>query len=156
MKKLLKKFTRTWPWKKLLGIVIMIIFSGNQILADMKLNCYITSLNFNRSYEKGLYDVEEKKTAPSQFSAIIEITSPGKVIGRVIGTSDTGNMVSPYVGTMDDIKIVMNYKYAKNDKGNDFILDLISGRFEINKYITGGKSDKYWIVQEIGKCNLIK
>ena len=50
-------------------------------------------------------EIEYKELQPSHFSAIIEITSPGKVVGRLIGTSETGNMLSPYVGTIDDNKI---------------------------------------------------
>lgn len=139
--------------KKFVGYLILSLFWVNPILADINLSCVMTGWNQNDDYDKDPYNIEYKELAPSHFSAIIEITSPGKVIGRLIGTSETGNMNSPYVGTIDDNKIVMNHKFTKLDqRGVDFTLDLISGRFEQESFIL---DYKYWWLQKTGKCKLV-
>ncbi len=140
--------------KKLFAIFVIFLCSINPTLADMNLSCVMTNWNTNEDYDKDPYNIEYKELSPSRFSVIIEVTSPGKVIGRLIGTSETGNMRSPYVGTMDDNKIKMNHKaFEINERGSDFILDLISGMFENETYIG---QHKYWYVQRTGTCRLVK
>ena len=127
---------------------------NNSILADINLSCVMTNWNTNNDYDKDQFNFEYEELAPSHFSAIIEITSPGKVIGRLIGTSETGNMLSPYVGKIDDNKITMNHKTTKIDeRGTDFTLDLISGRFEQESYIL---EYKYWWLQKTGICEAVE
>lgn len=129
-----------------------IFFLINQaiLFADISLSCATTGYN-SRSDPSNLYDISYSKTSPSRFSAVIEITSPGKVIGRLIGSSETGNLSSPFVGTIDDTTINMNHKWKKIDeRGEDFIIDLISGLFEKNMYVLDGK---YWIIQSTGICS---
>jgi len=102
------------------------------------------------------------KLTPSHFTAIIEITSPGEVIGRLIGTSETGfDMPSPLVGTISDSRISMNHKKRKLDEiGTNFNLNLISGMFEINHHTEyfnlDKKEDKIWYLQEAGRCEVVK
>ena len=140
--------------KKLLGIVIILMCWNNSILADINLSCVMTNWNENKYFDKDQLNIKYKELAPSHFSAIIEITSPGKVIGRLIGTSETGNMLSPYVGKIDDNKITMNHKTTKIDeRGTDFTLDLISGRFEQESYIL---EYKYWWLQKTGICKAVE
>ena len=140
--------------KKFLAIFVIFLYSINPILADINLSCVMTNWNTNEDYEKNPYNIEYKELSPSRFSVIIEVTSPGKVIGRLIGTSETGNMRGPYVGTMDDNKIKMNHKAFKiNERGSDFILDLISGMFENETYIG---QHKYWYIQRTGTCRLVE
>lgn len=131
----------------------MLFYSINPILADINLSCVMTNWNQNDDFSKDEFNIKYKELEPSHFSAIIEITSPGKVIGRLIGTSETGYMQSPYVGTIDDNKIVMNHKVSRiDDRGIDFTLDLISGRFEQEMYIL---EYKYWFLQKTGICELV-
>ena len=138
--------------KKFLLLFLLLFFYTTQILTDISLNCFMTAMNTNTEDEKGKFNIKREELIPSQFSAIIEITSPGKVIGRLIGTTDTGNIPGPYVGTMDDSKLIMNHKRRKLDeRGHDFILDLISGRFEKNVYVF----DKYWWFQNTGTCKVV-
>ena len=140
--------------KKLLAIFVVFLCSINPTLADINLSCVMTNWNQNDDYEKDQLNIEYKELTPSHFSAIIEITSPGKVIGRLIGTSETGNMLSPYVGKIDDSKITMNHKHGKIDyRGTDFTLDLISGRFEQESYIL---EYKYWYLQKTGICKTVE
>ena len=140
--------------KKFIGYLILSLFWVYPILADINLSCVMTGWHINDDFDKDKVNIEYKELKPSQFSAIIEIRSPGKVIGRLIGTSDTGNMRSPYVGTIDDNKIKMNHKMEKiNERGMDFTLDLISGRFEQETYIM---KYKYWWLQKTGTCNLVE
>ena len=102
------------------------------------------------------------KLTPSHFTAIIEITSPGEVIGRLIGTSETGfNMDSPLIGTISDSRILMNHKNRKLDEiGTDFNLNLISGMFEISHYTQyfnlDKEEDELWYLQEAGRCEIVK
>jgi len=140
--------------KKIFGLLLAIFFSSNPVLADINLSCVMTAWNTNDDYSKNKFNIEYQEIKPSHFSIIIEITSPGKVIGRLIGTADTGNMRGPYVGTMDDNKIKMSHKiYKLKEKGNIFILDLISGRFENETYI---REHEYWWIQRVGKCKSVE
>lgn len=129
---------------------IFFLINQSSLFADINLSCATTSYN-SRNDPSNLYDINYSKTSPSRFSAVIEITSPGKVIGRLIGSSETGNLSSPFVGTIDDTTINMNHKWKKIDeRGEDFIIDLISGLFEKNTYVLGGE---YWIFQSTGLCS---
>ena len=140
--------------KKLLAIFITFLFSINPTLADINLSCVMTNWNTNEDFRKDEFNVEYKELSPSRFSVIIEVTIPGKVIGRLVGTSENGNMRGPYVGTMDDNKIKMNHKiYKINERGNDFTLDLISGMFENETYL---RQHKYWWIQRTGTCRLVE
>ena len=116
---------------------------------EIYLSCFTQSVN-KREDPNNIYDIKYKELKPSRWSAVIEITSPGKVIGRFIGSSETGNKWSPYVGTIDDIQIKMNHKVFKiDDRGIDFNLDLISGLYEENMYLSG---EKHWAMQWTGVC----
>ena len=140
--------------KKFFAILVIFLCSINLSLADINLSCVMTNWNQNDDYDKDQINIEYKELTPSHFSAIIEIIGPGKVIGRLIGTSETGNMLSPYVGEIDDNKITMNHKIRKiNERGTDFILDLISGRFEQESYIS---EYKYWWLQKTGICKIVE
>jgi hypothetical protein len=139
--------------KKLLVILIISLFSNNISLADIKLSCEMTNWNENESLGEEMGEIKYTNLQPSSFSAIIEITSPGKVIARLIGSSDTGNMLSPFVGTIDDSRVLMNNKISKlKERGTDFRLDLISGRFQMNSYIG---DYKYWWLQKTGICRKV-
>ena len=140
--------------RKLLAKFVIFLCSINPTLADINLTCATTNYNKNENFEKDQFNVEYKEVKPSRFSVIIEVTSPGKVIGRLIGTSETGNMRGPYVGTMDDTKIKMNHKVFRiNDRGSDFTLDLISGMFENETYV---RQHKYWFIQRTGTCRAVE
>ena len=142
----------SWLMKKLIGIVFIAICWGNIVLADINLSCVITGWNTNDSYHKDIQKIEYEEVKPSGFSVIIEITSPGEVIGRFIETSESGYMLSPFVGTIDDSQILMNKKITKLDeRGNDFKLNLITGMFSIDKYI---HNYKYWFLQNTGTCKI--
>ena len=138
--------------KKFLGIIIIcILWSNHSMTEEIYLNCFTQSVN-KREDPNNIYDIKYKELKPSRWSAVIEITSPGKVIGRFIGSSETGNKWSPYVGTIDDIQIKMNHKVFKiDDRGIDFNLDLISGLYEENMYLSG---EKHWAMQWTGVCKL--
>jgi len=144
--------------KKLLMILVM-LFWCNSILADINLSCVMTDWN-ERDSTTG--EFKFTKLTPSHFTAIIEITSPGEVIGRLIGTSETGfNMDSPLVGTISDSRILMNHKNRKLDEiGTDFNLNLISGMFEISHYTQyfnlDKEEDELWYLQEAGRCEIVK
>ena len=144
--------------KKLLMILVM-LFWCNSILADINLSCVMTDWN-ERDSTTG--EFKFTKLTPSHFTAIIEITSPGEVIGRLIGTSETGfNMDSPLVGTISDSGILMNHKNRKLDEiGTDFNLNLISGMFEISHYTQyfnlDKEEDELWYLQEAGRCEIVK
>ena len=116
--------------KKLLMILVM-LFWCNSILADINLSCAMTDWN-ERDSSTG--EFKFTKLTPSHFTAIIEITSPGEVIGRLIGTSETGfNMDSPLVGTISDSGIFMNHKKRKlDDIGTNFNLNLIYSTTSLN------------------------
>ena len=105
--------------KRLLGILVLGLLWCNSILADINLSCVMTDWN-TRDSSTG--EFKFTKLTPSHFTAIIEITSPGEVIGRLIGTSETGfNMSSPLVGTISDSRISMNHKERKLDEiGTNF------------------------------------
>ena len=140
--------------RKLIIFLVTGMFCCNISFADINLSCVMTNWNENKYFDKDQLNIKYKELAPSHFSAIIEITSPGKVIGRLIGTSETGNMLSPYVGKIDDNKITMNHKTTKIDeRGTDFTLDLISGRFEQESYIL---EYKYWWLQKTGICKAVE
>ena len=145
--------------KKLLGILVLSLLWCNSILADINLSCVMTDWN-ERDSSTG--EFKFTKLTPSHFTAIIEITSPGEVIGRLIGTSETGfNMDSPLVGTISDSRISMNHKKRKLDEiGTNFNLNLISGMFEINHHTEyfnlDKKEDKIWYLQEAGRCEVVK
>ncbi len=138
--------------KKFLGIIIICMLWFNHSMTDeIYLSCITQSINKRDDLNK-LYDIEYEPTKPSRWSAVIEIVSPGKVIGRFIGSSETGNKWSPYVGTIDDIQIKMNHKLFKiDDRGIDFNLDLISGLYEENMYIL---DYPYWAMQYTGVCKI--
>jgi hypothetical protein len=140
--------------KKILLTILFTLVLSVSASADINLSCVMTAWNTNDDYSKNKLNIEYQELKPSQFSIIIEITSPGKVIGRLIGTADTGSMRGPYVGTMDDSKITMNHKVTKiNERGTDFTLDLISGRFENEIYI---REYDYWWIQKVGECKLVE
>ena len=145
--------------KKLLGILVLGLLWCNSILADINLSCVMTDWN-ERDSTTG--EFKFTKLTPSHFTAIIEITSPGEVIGRLIGTSETGfNMPSPLVGTISDSRILMNHKNRKLDEiGTDFNLNLISGMFEISHYTQyfnlDKEEDELWYLQEAGRCEIVK
>ncbi len=138
--------------KKFLGIIIIcMLWSNHSMTEEIYLSCITQSINKRDDLNK-LYDIEYKSIKPSRWSAVIEIVSPGKVIGRFIGSSETGNKWSPYVGTIDDIQIKMNHKLFKiDDRGIDFNLDLISGLYEENMYIL---DYPYWAMQYTGVCKI--
>ena len=144
--------------KRFLMILVM-LFWCNSILADINLSCVMTDWN-ERDSTTG--EFKFTKLTPSHFTAIIEITSPGEVIGRLIGTSETGfNMDSPLVGTISDSRILMNHKNRKLDEiGTDFNLNLISGMFEIShhtQYFNLDKEeDELWYLQKAGRCEIVK
>ena len=144
--------------KRFLMILVM-LFWCNSILADINLSCVMTDWN-ERDSTTG--EFKFTKLTPSHFTAIIEITSPGEVIGRLIGTSETGfNMPSPLVGTISDSGIFMNHKKRKLDEiGTDFNLNLISGMFEISHYTQyfnlDKEEDELWYLQEAGRCEIVK
>ena len=137
---------------KILSIALISIFWFKLSIAEeIYLSCITQSIN-NRQDLNNLYDIEYKSVKPSRWSAVIEITSPGKVIGRFIGSSETGYKWSPYVGTIDDVQIRMNHKQIKVDeRGVDFNLDLISGLYEENMYIL---DYPYWAMQYTGVCKI--
>ena len=145
--------------KKLLSIIVLGLLWCNSILADINLSCVMTDWN-ERDSSTG--EFKFTKLTPSHFTAIIEITSPGEVIGRLIGTSETGfNMDSPLVGTISDSRILMNHKNRKLDEiGTDFNLNLISGMFEISHYTQyfnlDKEEDELWYLQEAGRCEIVK
>ena len=138
--------------KKFLGIIIIcMLWFNHGKTEEIYLSCFTQSIN-KREDPNNIYDIKYKELKPSRWSAVIEITSPGKVIGRFIGSSETGNKWSPYVGTIDDIQIKMNHKVFKiDDRGIDFNLDLISGLYEENMYLSG---EKHWAMQWTGVCKL--
>ena len=139
--------------KKFLSVFVIILFWNNVSLAKIELSCEMSEWNENKSFGEKLGEIKYTNLKPSAFSAIIEIISPGKVIARLIGSSDTGNMISPFVGTIDDSRIFMNNKRSKlSERGTDFQLDLISGRFQMNSYIG---DYKYWWLQKNGKCRKV-
>jgi len=145
--------------KKLSLYVFLSLLWCNSILADINLSCVMTDWN-ERDSTTG--EFKFTKLTPSHFTAIIEITSPGEVIGRLIGTSETGfNMDSPLVGTISDSRILMNHKNRKLDEiGTDFNLNLISGMFEISHYTQyfnlDKEEDELWYLQEAGRCEIVK
>tara|TARA_B100000989_G_C19338592_1_gene383997 strand:+ start:50 stop:442 length:393 start_codon:yes stop_codon:yes gene_type:complete len=127
------------------------LWFNHSMTDEIYLSCITQSINKRDDLNK-LYDIEYEPTKPSRWSAVIEIVSPGKVIGRFIGSSETGNKWSPYVGTIDDIQIKMNHKLFKiDDRGIDFNLDLISGLYEENMYIL---DYPYWAMQYTGVCKI--
>ena len=135
--------------KKLLGIIVLgLLLSGNAY-TDINLSCATTSHNQRVDQT---FEVKRVELQPSHFTGIVEITSPGGVIVRFTGSSETGYMPSPYVGTIDDSKILVNKKFTKIDeRGTDFELNLISGMFERNIYIL---EDKLWWHQWTGRCKI--
>ena len=145
--------------KKFLAIMVLSLLWCNSILADINLSCVMTDWN-ERDSSTG--EFKFTKLTPSHFTAIIEITSPGEVIGRLIGTSETGfNMDSPLVGTISDSGIFMNHKKRKlDDIGTNFNLNLISGMFEIShhtQYFNLDKEeDELWYLQKAGRCEIVK
>ena len=142
--------------KKLLGILVLgLLWCGSANTSeDINLSCAMTNWNEREDRTKAYGEIKYTELKPSHFSAIIEITSPGKVIVRLIGTSQTGYMHSPYVGTIDDNKIKMNHKMDKlSERGTDLTIDLISGLFEQEIYIL---NEKYWWLQKTGTCAAVK
>jgi len=138
--------------KKILGIMFIAICWSNIVLADINLSCVITGWNTNDNYRKEIQKIEYQELKPSGFSVIIEITSPGEVIARFIETSESGYMLSPFVGTINDSQILMNKKITKLDeRGNDFKLNLITGMFSIDNYVLNYKN---WFLQKTGTCQI--
>ena len=130
---------------KILSITLLSIFWFKLSMAgEIYLSCVTESINSRKDQTK-FYDIEYSEVIPSRWSAVIEITSPGKVIGRFIGSSETGYLRSPFVGIIDDVQIKMNHKIEKKDeRGIDFHLDLISGLYEKNAYMF---DYQYWSMQ---------
>lgn len=137
---------------KILSITLISIFWFKLgVAGEIYLSCVTESINSRKDQTK-FYDIEYSEVKPSRWSGVIEITSPGKVIGRFIGSSETGYKWSPYVGTIDDVQIRMNHKQIKVDeRGVDFNLDLISGLYEENMYIL---DYQYWSMQRTGVCKV--
>jgi hypothetical protein len=140
--------------KKFLGFIFLICLWSNYALAEINLSCVIMNWNENKNYSKDQFEIEYTELKPSRFSGIIEVMGPGKVIGRLMGSSETGHMQSPFVGTIDDNSIEMNHKMTKIDeRGTDFTLDLITGMFVLETYIF---NYKYWWLQKTGTCTIVK
>lgn len=137
---------------KILSITLISIFWFKLgVAGEIYLSCVTESINSRKDQTK-FYDIEYSEVKPSRWSGVIEITSPGKVIGRLIGSSETGHFRSPFVGIIDDVQIKMNHKIKKVDeRGIDFHLDLISGLFEKNTYFF---DNEYWSMQSTGVCKL--
>jgi len=112
------------------------------------------STNFNTRYLNNKDKVDYSELKPSHFTGIIEIIGDGKIIGRLTGSSETGNLKSPYFGTINDTKIIMTHKKKSLDeKGTIFELNLISGMFEHNSYLDIEGMDD-WYLQRTGVCDI--
>jgi hypothetical protein len=137
--------------KKILGIIVLSLLLSGNAYADFNLSCASQSLS--KRVEQ-TFDIERTELKPSHFTGIVEITSPGEVIIRFMGSSETGYEHSPYVGTINDIRILASHKLTKKDnRGIEFTLNLISGMFERNIYLS---NNELWWMQWAGICKIIK
>jgi len=135
--------------KKLLGILVLVLFNCNIVFADMGLNCFITSMNVRDSKTQ---EIEYKEYKPSQFTVEIEKLGGGKVIARTFPSEHAGNICSPFIGEVTDARVKMKcfWDLQYPEAGTDFFLDRYTGKFRIEIYIIDRKND--WWRQEAGFC----
>ena len=133
--------------KRLLTILILCLFNGNIVFAEMGLNCFTTSVGIR---ESNIVKYTELK--PSQFTVQIEELGGGKVIARTFPSEQSGYICSPFIGDVTDARVKMkcfkDLKYP--DAGTDFFLDRYTGKFRIDSYIIDRKEN--WWTQYTGIC----